>query len=142
MHKKKKITRSGNAVPVFNYAAHQETVGRRRGYIFLSSLTSALDGSGQPHAPAAYPKKRALGTMDRRLGGSHSRLGRCEEKNLLPLPEIEPRFLSRTTHSLVAILTELSRLQNNFKNVAWNRTFAGKLNGCDRLEDPGTWDDK
>jgi hypothetical protein len=44
--------------------------------------------------------------LDRRLGGTHSRYGRCgEEKNLLP--GSNPR-LSRPQH--IAIPTELSRL--------------------------------
>jgi hypothetical protein len=47
----------------------------------------------------------------RRLGGPQSRSGLCgEEKNVLSLPGIEPRLLSRPACSLVAIPTELARL--------------------------------
>jgi hypothetical protein len=52
-------------------------------------------------------------SLHRRLGGPQSRSG-ChgEEKNLLPLPGIEPQFLCRPAHSVVTIPTELSRLPN------------------------------
>jgi hypothetical protein len=45
--------------------------------------------SGQFHAPAALLRgEQPRYPLDRRLGGPHSRSGRCEdEKNLLPLPE-------------------------------------------------------
>jgi hypothetical protein len=40
--------------------------------------------------------------LNRRLGGPQSRYWLCaEEKNLLPLPGIEPRFRSRSALSLV-----------------------------------------
>jgi hypothetical protein len=45
--------------------------------------------------------------MDRKLGGSQSQSGRCGvEKNIFPLPGIEPRPFSPY---LVAIPTDLSR---------------------------------
>jgi hypothetical protein len=50
---------------------------RGRGGIGPSFLSSALDGSGRLHAPAAVPPGI------RRIGG-WSRSRRCEEKNLAP----------------------------------------------------------
>jgi hypothetical protein len=49
--------------------------------------------------------------LDGRLGGPQNWSG-CygEEKNLLPLLGIKLQFLGRPAHSLVTILTELSRL--------------------------------
>jgi hypothetical protein len=49
--------------------------------------------TGQLHAPAAlHPGKSPRYLFDRRLGGPRSRSERCGvEKNLLPLPGIEPR---------------------------------------------------
>jgi hypothetical protein len=50
------------------------------------------------------------------MGGLQSQTGRCgEEKILLHLPGIEPRFLGRLARNVVAIPTELSRV--------WNRAF-------------------
>jgi hypothetical protein len=44
--------------------------------------------SGLLHTPAALP----TGPIEEEAGGSQSRSGRCGiEKNLLPLPGIEPR---------------------------------------------------
>jgi hypothetical protein len=43
-----------------------------------------------------------------RLGGPQIQYGRCEkEKNLLPLPGIEPRVIDCAVRSIVTILTEL-----------------------------------
>jgi hypothetical protein len=68
-----------------------------------SKLRSVTIFTIVPHYPG-YP-------FYRRLGGPHSRSGCYEvEKNLFPPPWIEPRFLSRPTHSLVATPSELSRL--------------------------------
>jgi hypothetical protein len=65
-------------------------------YSSYSSTTSALDGvSGQRHAPAVlYPGERTPGTHC--TGGwVGPRAGldtKVREKNLLPLPGIEPRW--------------------------------------------------
>jgi hypothetical protein len=58
----------------------------------MHSLTSALDVSGQFHAPAAlHPGKSPLYPLDRRLSGPQSRSGRGgEEKNSELPPGIEP----------------------------------------------------
>jgi hypothetical protein len=62
--------------------------------------------SGQIDGAAAIPTY----PLARRLGGPHYPLGRCgDEKNILPLPGIEPQFLGRPVHSLVAIPTEISQ---------------------------------
>lgn len=54
-------------------------------------------------APAAlFPGNHSPAPLTRRVSGLQSR-------SLLPLPGIEPRFLG-STHSLVSIPTELSRL--------------------------------
>jgi hypothetical protein len=73
--------------------------------------------SGQLHAPAALPPGNCPPCqLYRRLGGSQSRSGRYgEERNLLPLPGIEPQFLNRSAHSLIAILTQQEK-QNEFQN--------------------------
>jgi hypothetical protein len=45
------------------------------------------------------------------LSGSQSNSGRCvEEKNILPIPGIEPPLLGFPARNLVAIPTKLSRL--------------------------------
>jgi hypothetical protein len=63
-----------------------------------------MEMSGQLHLgclPPQYP-------VDRRMGGHPSRSGCCgEQKNVLPLPEVEHWCLSNWAHSLVAILAEL-----------------------------------
>jgi hypothetical protein len=52
--------------------------------------------NGQVYDPAALPQwKYTSVPVDRRLGGPQSRSRRCGiEKNLFPLPEIEPRLSS------------------------------------------------
>jgi hypothetical protein len=59
--------------------------------------------------------------------------GRCdEEKNLFPLPGIEPRFFGRPARSLVTIVTELSHLPvletegKKIKSVNKGRTGGGR----------------
>ena len=48
-------------------------------------LTSALDGSGQFHAPAASPQaQRPQYPLNRRLSGHHSRYGRLGERKNVP----------------------------------------------------------
>jgi hypothetical protein len=50
-------------------------------------LTSALDGGEWSASRPLYLREK----RGRRLGGPHSRYGYCGvEKNILPLPEIEP----------------------------------------------------
>jgi hypothetical protein len=64
-----------------------------------------------------YPRvKSPRYLLDMRLGGPQRRSGRCEEnKNILPLLKMEPRFLGLPVHSLVAILTShFSCLIENF----------------------------
>jgi hypothetical protein len=60
-----------------------------------------------------YPwKNTPRYSLYRRLGGAQSRSRRYgEDKNLLPMPGIETRFLDRRARILVPILTELSRHQ-------------------------------
>jgi hypothetical protein len=45
--------------------------------------------------------------LNRRLIGSHSPSGRCEQSHSLPLPGTETRFYRSTVHSIAAIPTEL-----------------------------------
>jgi hypothetical protein len=54
----------------------------------------------QLHAPATLPPEREA-------NGSQS-WSEEEEKSLMPLPEIKPRFLDRPARNLFATLTELS----------------------------------
>jgi hypothetical protein len=55
-----------------------------------------------------------LCSYHRSLDGPQSRSGRCgEAKNLFSLLGLEPRLPGRLTRSVVAILTELSRLLIN-----------------------------
>jgi hypothetical protein len=61
-------------------------------------LTFALDESGQIHAPASLSPVPIV----RWLGGP---LGHYEEKNLLPIPGIEPLILGYPARGLVAIPT-------------------------------------
>jgi hypothetical protein len=62
----------------------------------------------QETCPASL-RKRTF--KKRKLNQSQNRSG-CpgEERNVLPLPGIESRFLGRQAHSLVTILIELPRL--------------------------------
>jgi hypothetical protein len=62
--------------------------------------------NSQIHTTAVLsPGKEPPYLLSRRFGGHHSRPGRCgEEENLLPVPIIEPRFLSRQFYSPESIL--------------------------------------
>jgi hypothetical protein len=55
-------------------------------------FASALDGSGEIYAPLPprYP-------LDRRLGWPKSQTERCDERNVLPLPGIDSRFLGHAS---------------------------------------------
>jgi hypothetical protein len=72
-------------------------------------LTYELGGASRPGhftlgEGAPFP-------LDRRMGEALSRSGRwVEERNLLLLTEIEPRFLGRLVRSLVPVPTEPLRL--------------------------------
>jgi hypothetical protein len=72
-------------------------------------LTSALDGSSQFITLGAFsPMERNSCTHWTGCWVGHSRPGHCEEqKLLLLLPGIKPRFLERPSHSVVTISTEL-----------------------------------
>jgi hypothetical protein len=54
-----------------------------------------MEKHGQLHALATLPLgKSPWYPLDRRLGGPQTKSGRCsKEKNVLPLPGIEPWFL-------------------------------------------------
>jgi hypothetical protein len=71
-----------------------------------------MEVSGQVHGPAALPPGSSTRyPLYKRLGEPQDLYGYYgEEKNLLPLPEIEPRFLGRPARSLVDVPTELSPL--------------------------------
>jgi hypothetical protein len=55
-----------------------------------------MEVSGQPHAPITTPPgKRPRYPLDRRMSGPHSQAGLGgDEKESLPLPEIEPQSSS------------------------------------------------
>jgi hypothetical protein len=56
-----------------------------------------------------YPRERVPRySLDRRLGGPHSRSGRCSENKNLPLPGIEPGTSSLWT---IATAIALSRVR-------------------------------
>jgi hypothetical protein len=87
-------------------------------------LTSALDG-GEWLATCFSrfsPGERAL-TPDRRLGGPQRRSGRCEEKNLLPLPGIQPRSpariqsLYRLSFTSELVIHELKQMKPKIKTT-------------------------
>jgi hypothetical protein len=72
-----------------------------------------MEVSCQLHAPAALPLGEIvtnIHSIRKRLNGSQSRSGRCEDNNLLPIPIIETRLHGGPACSLVAIPTELFRL--------------------------------
>jgi hypothetical protein len=82
-------------------------------------LTSTLHGGEWPSSrPVRSVLVEAVPVpIYRRLNGPQSWSGRYgEEKNLLSLPEIEPRFLGLRAHSRVAIPTELSVLESRPTN--------------------------
>jgi hypothetical protein len=51
------------------------------------------------HFGRSTPRESPWYSPDSKLGELLSRSGRCGEKNLLPLPKIEPRFLGRLAHT-------------------------------------------
>jgi hypothetical protein len=67
------------------------------------SLTSALDGGGQIHAPAALSQEKSPECpLDRMMGGPQSRFGRhVEEKKSQPRPGAEALNPHRPARSLV-----------------------------------------
>jgi hypothetical protein len=67
--------------------------------------------SGKLHALAALYKEKELPyPLHSRLGGPQSQPGLyAEERNIWPLPGIEPWFLERPSRSLVAVPTILFR---------------------------------
>jgi hypothetical protein len=69
--------------------------------------------SGQLHAPAALPREPAPGThcIGCWVGPIRSE-HYGEEKNLLLLPGIEPRFLGCRARNLDDMSIEISKLQN------------------------------
>lgn len=64
-----------------------------------------MDVNGQHHAPASLRRKR---TFASRLGIPQSRSGRFgEDKNVFPLPEIEPQIDQHLASSLAHVIQEL-----------------------------------
>jgi hypothetical protein len=64
-----------------------------------SFLTSALDGRGQLHAPAALsPGKSPWYTLDRRVGGTRAGPD-MKKRNFLTLPGLELRPIGRRARS-------------------------------------------
>jgi hypothetical protein len=88
----------GKMVPVLNCAVCHEDV-LKSGGIASEFLASSLDGCGWSASRLGrfiLQGKNPRYPLDRRLGGPQSRSGRCGlEKNLLPLPGIEPQISSR-----------------------------------------------
>jgi hypothetical protein len=78
-------------------------------------LTSALDGDAWSASRSLplYPQENSLRhPLHRKLKGTESRSGRYgEQKNLLPLSEMEPRLLDRAVSSLVTISSDVSSLR-------------------------------
>jgi hypothetical protein len=72
-------------------------------------ITLSLDKDGQLHVPADLPiDKGPRCPLDRSLGEPRSRSGRCcEEKYLLRLSKIEPRFVGPQAPSLGTCPTRL-----------------------------------
>jgi hypothetical protein len=66
-----------------------------------------MEKNGQLYAPAALPHGKQLPLpLNKRLGGPQSRSGHYGEgKSILPLREIEPRFLGRLAR--ISIPTQL-----------------------------------
>ena len=83
-------------------------------HLFLTSTMVGRRGGGgweELHytiRSAAREGTRCL--LNRRLRGLHSLFGRFgKEKNLSPVPGVEPRFLGHQTRVLATVLTELVR---------------------------------
>jgi hypothetical protein len=70
-----------------------------------------MEANGKFRASAALPRgKLPRYTLDRLRGPQNRCAHYEEERNILHLSGIEPQFLSRPAHSLVAIPTEIFRL--------------------------------
>jgi hypothetical protein len=79
-------------------------------------LTFALDVSGQLRPPAALPlREESLYLSDKRLGGPQSRSIHCsEQKNLLPLPGIEPQIM---LEKFVCLFTTFDKPSNKLLSI-------------------------
>jgi hypothetical protein len=67
------------------------------------------------HTPAEPTTEESVPVRTgKKIGGSQSPSGIEEEKNILLLPEIKPRFLGCPTHFLVAAATELIKVWTQF----------------------------
>jgi hypothetical protein len=86
LHKSKKLS-----LCLISYALCDEDVWGSEG-IAPPFLTSALDGSGELHTPAALPlgEEPPQYPLNKRLSGPQSRSGRCGEQKNHALPGIEP----------------------------------------------------
>ena len=71
-----------------------------------------MEASGQIHVPAPWIQEKKLGIpLEQEPVWPQKRCGRfAEDRNLLRLFRIEPRFLSWLARNLVSMLTELSRV--------------------------------
>jgi hypothetical protein len=66
---------------------------------------------GIAHRPFYFPGNFPLCSLSRNLVMSQIRCGGLQgTRNILSLSGIEPRFLGRTAHSLLTIMTEILRL--------------------------------
>jgi hypothetical protein len=78
-------------------------------YLLTWELRVDVD-DGQLQAPPALPTGKVY-LLQRRLGRPQSRSGRGYGEKILLLPGIEPEFLGRPAHSLVAIPSNQLRFQ-------------------------------
>ena len=71
-----------------------------------------MEAGGQMYVPAAWTQEKKLGIpIEQELVWPQRRCGRfAEDRNLLRLLRIEPRFLSWLARNLVSMLTELPRI--------------------------------
>lgn len=75
-----------------------------------SDYRICMGKTGQLYSPVSCTTgKRLRYLLSARLGGSQSRFGCNGEDSLIPLLEIETRFLGRPTRNLNTIPTEVSR---------------------------------
>jgi hypothetical protein len=82
-----------------------------------------MEVSGQLHVSGVYPRRKSPWlSLYRKLNRPHKRCGRFGEKNRLPLPVIEIRFIGFSTHSLVVIQALLYHLHTQNKS----KTFVKK----------------
>jgi len=84
--------------------------------VYLHSILNSHAGHFTPGKRPQYPLNRMLGVPQSWSG----HFG--EEKHLLPLPQIKPRFLCHPAHNLVTILTMVSWLQpkKSCISIYWN----------------------